>query len=297
MNWTSELRQRALMLEAQRLLEAEGLLRLHVDLNALADTREIVIKPMETSSEGVSGMLVRYGNAFGILYDGTIDNEGFQRFSIAHELGHFFVEGHLDHIPFVDGAHRSRAGYISEDRYEREADCFAAGLLMPEKPVRDVIARHPNGLAAIEAVERDARASLTASAIRYARLTDAATAVIVSRNGMVDYCFMSDAMKSLRFDAWPRKGSPVPTGTVTAYVAQLPTEQRRTAREEDETTIVEWLGAGRSVRALEEVVGLGSYDRVLTILTCPDLLDEGFMDEDEDSDDALEESWTPRFRG
>ena len=297
MNWTSELRQRALMRKAQRLLETEGLLRLHVDLDALAETREIVIEPMEASSEGASGMLVRYGNAFGILYDSTVPNEGFQRFSIAHELGHFFVEGHLDHIPFDDGAHRSRAGYISEDRYEREADCFAAGLLMPEKPVRDVISRHPNGLAAIEAVERDARASLTASAIRYVGLTDAAAAVVVSRNGKVDYCFMSDAMKSLRIETWPRKGSPIPPGTATASVSGRPTEQRRSAREEDEINIKEWLGTGRSAQAREEVVGLGSYERVLTVLTCPDLLDEGFMDEDDDSDEALEESWTPRFRG
>ena len=115
---------------------------------------------------------------------------------------------------------------------------------MPEKPVRAVIARHPNGLAAIEAVERDARASLTASAIRYVGLTDAATAVIVSRNGKVDYCFMSDAMKSLRFDAWPRKGSPIPPGQPQRPLARLPPEQRRSAREEDETSILEWLGAG-----------------------------------------------------
>ena len=41
---------------------------------------------------------------------------------------------------------------------------------------------------------------------------------------------------------------------------------------------------------------IGSYGRILTVLTCPDLLDEGFMEEDEDSDEVLEESWTPRFR-
>ena len=95
---------------------------------------------METSHSGVSGMLVSYGNTFSILYS-TIDNDGYQRFCIAHELGHFFVEGHLDYIPFVHGVHRSRAGYISQDRYEREADCFAAGLLMPEAPVCEVIGR------------------------------------------------------------------------------------------------------------------------------------------------------------
>ena len=42
MNWTSELRQRALMLEAQRLLEAEGLLRLHVDTHVTATINLLV---------------------------------------------------------------------------------------------------------------------------------------------------------------------------------------------------------------------------------------------------------------
>ena len=36
--------------------------------------------------------------------------------------------------------------------------------------------------------------------------------------------------------------------------------------------------------------------KLLTVLTCPDLVDAIYMDEDEDSDEALEESWTPRFR-
>ena len=60
MNWTSGLRERALMLQAQHLLGEEGLLSLPVDLNALADTRDIVIEAMETSTDGVSGMLVTW---------------------------------------------------------------------------------------------------------------------------------------------------------------------------------------------------------------------------------------------
>ena len=81
------------------------------------------------------------GGGFFLPFRIAADNDGYQRFSIAHELGHFFVEGHLDYIPFVHGVHRSRAGYISQDRYEREADCFAAGLLIPEAPVCEVIGR------------------------------------------------------------------------------------------------------------------------------------------------------------
>ena len=107
---------------------------------------------------------------------------------------------------------------------------------------------------------------------------------------------MSDAFKSLKHLTWLRKGTPVPAGTATESLMQKPDDPRRGARDLDETDIMEWFGGPRSARAQEEVVGLGSYDRVLTVLTCPDLLDEGLMDEDEESDEAMEERWTPRFR-
>ena len=295
MSWISNSRKRALMRQAQQLLEEEGLLSLPVDLDALASTRNIVIKAMPTSSNGVSGMLTRHGNTFGILYDSSIPSEGFKRFSIAHELGHFFVEGHLDHIRFIDGVHQSHADFFSEDVHEREADCFAAGLLMPEILVRDIIGEHPDGLAAIEAVSHDARVSLIASAIRYVGLTDAATAIVVSRDGRINYCFMSDAMKSLNFDTWPKKKSSVPAETLTASVVRFPQEQRQSAREKDETDIAHWLGGKRSAQTCEEVVGLGSYNRILTVLTCPGILDETFMDEDFDSDEALEGRWAPHL--
>ena len=81
--------------------------------------------------------------------------------------------------------------------------------------------------------------------IRYVELTDAAAAVIVSRNGKVDYCFMSDPMKSLRFDAWPRKGSPIPAGTATASVARLPPEQGVIARFVRRITLRAALGVER----------------------------------------------------
>ena len=296
MSWDSEFSRTILMQKAEQLLRAEGFLSLPVDLVGLAKTRDIIIQPMPDSNGGVSGMLIRHGNTFGILYATRIPNEGFQRSSIAHELGHYFVEGHLDHIPFDGGSHRSRAGFVSDDRYGREADCFAAGLLLPGAPVRDVIHGMPDGIRAVEAIQREARASLTASAIRYAVLTDTVAATIVSRDGKIEYCFMSDAMKSMKPDTWPKKGTPIPPETPTEFVSRLPKERRHEIREEDEIDIAVWIGGRQSVQAREEAVALGSYGRVLTLLTCSDLLDEGFMDEDEDSDEALEKSWTPSFR-
>ena len=292
MNQVLDYRQKSLVSQAEQLLQDESLLELPVDLEALAQTRRIFIQAMDSAEEGVSGMLLRHGDTFGILYSTRILNIGFQRFSIAHELGHFSIDGHLDQIPFDGNKHSSRAGFVSSDFYEREADHFAAGLLMPTTLVRGVIDEESEGLCGIEVVQQKADTSLTAAAIRYIGLTDVAAAIIVSRNGRVDYCFMSEAMESLREITWLRKGTLIPSDTVTESILDKSEEEQLEARAEGEVDITTWFGGRRSVTAWEEVIGLGSYGRILTVLTCPDL-DE---DEDEDSDEALEESWTPRFR-
>ena len=118
MKQVSHHRQKSLVRRAERLLQDESLLELPVDLKALAQTRGIFVQEMESDQEGVSGMLLRHGDTFGILYSTQIPNKGFQRFSIAHELGHFFIDGHLDQIPFDGNMHRSRAGFVSNNYYE-----------------------------------------------------------------------------------------------------------------------------------------------------------------------------------
>ena len=285
-----EFLRKVLPRQAERLLRDEGLLSLPVDLKELARRREIFVEPMSGSQDGVSGMLVRHGNTFGILFSTVIENRGFQRFSIAHELGHYFIDGHLDHL---GDSHRSRAGFMSNNRYEREADFFAAGLLMPETPVLIVVSHEQEGLAAIRAIQHQAQASLTASAIRYVNLANVAVAVIVSNESTVDYCFMSEAMRASKPDEWPKKGTRVPPETPTRVVANRPQEQRRYELS-DEIDISDWLGGNRSVPAKEEVVGLGRSGRVLTVLTCYHLPDDDFPGED--SEEELVESWTPRFR-
>jgi Zn-dependent peptidase ImmA (M78 family) len=87
---------------------------------------EVVAKPARVAS--VSGMLMRLGEDYGIAYAIHIDNPGFQRFSIAHELGHYHLPGHIAAVLRDRDIHESRAGFNSGDRYELKADHFAAGL-------------------------------------------------------------------------------------------------------------------------------------------------------------------------
>ncbi|WAP66819.1 ImmA/IrrE family metallo-endopeptidase [Jiella pelagia] len=298
MTGNPDLKQKQLMRRAELVLQEHGLLTLPVDLDALAQAAGIHLREMDRKAEGVSGMLLRYGDQFGVMYATHIDNEGFERFSIGHEFGHYFVEGHLDHIPFDGGVHRSRAGFISDDPYEREADYFSAGLLMPSSLIRPVLRRAQEGLPSVEAIRRAAKASLTASAIRYINETDDAAAIVVSRQGQVDYCFKSESLKQLKGQSWLRKGAALPAGTLTASMAARPAIERRGRRDETETDILDWFGGDRAVRAVEQVVDLGRYDRVLTVLSCAQLVDDTYRDEDDfdESDEAMEARWTPRFR-
>ena len=99
---------------------------------------------------------------------------------------------------------------------------FAAGLLMPETSFRRAMNQHDPSLDAIEAVANQCVTSMTATAVRFAELTDSAVAVIVSTRGIIDYCFISEAMKSLPKLDWIRKGTPLPSGTATARLAGQP---------------------------------------------------------------------------
>ena len=149
------------------------------------------------------------------MYSTRYGNEGFERFSVAHEIAHYLLEGHIDHV-LKSGEHHSHAGFTSADPFELEADHFAAGLLMPEDLFKVALKRRDSDLAAIEHMASICKTSLTATAIRVSELAADAIAVVISTGPSIDYCVISGAMKTLPQLNWLRKGSPVPRGTETA---------------------------------------------------------------------------------
>jgi Zn-dependent peptidase ImmA (M78 family) len=275
-----------------REMKIEGL---HVDPEGIATSKGILVKPKPDTVDGVSGMLVKAGDQFGIMYATNIPSKGFQRFSIAHELGHYCIDGHADAL-LAKGAHYSRAGFVSSDPFEQEADYFAAALLMPERPFRKEMNRHEAGLACVEQLCKACETSLTATAIRYANLTRDGVGLITSAGPAVEWCFLSEGLKKAKGLSWVRKGTPIPPGTVTAAFNALPENVRLGRRNSGEGRLNDWMDGDR-VRAIsEEVVGLGQYGRTLTILTCAALSVEPDIETDEEEDNELIESWTPRFR-
>jgi hypothetical protein len=280
--------------KAEAFLRDEGITTLPVDPFAIAARHEITVQP--DTAAGVSGMLLRHGDVFGILYATHIPSEGFQRFSVSHELGHYFLDGHIDHVLPKNGVHASYAGFVSSDPYELEADHFAAGLLMPCAPFKRAMARQRPGLEAVESLAGLCKTSLTATAIRYAELTDDAIAIVISTGPTIDFCFLSDTMKSLPQLAWLRKGTPLPAGTATARLNANVGSIANGDRAEAEVDVMDWLGGTRSALATEQVVGLGGYGKTLTVLSCSSVQSEACQDDEDRSEADLIEHWTPRFR-
>jgi len=236
-------------------------------------------------------MLMRVGNCYGIAYATHLDNPGFERFSIAHELGHFFLPGHIDAVLGNSDIHESRAGFTSSNHYELEADHFAAALLMPRQMFSAALRRTGDGLAAIEHLAGICKTSLTATAIRYAQCIRDPVAIVVSSGGTIDYCFMSDALKEYDGIDWIRKRQTVPRTTSTFAFSSDPDKVRRADRIEETSDLQTWFGGSRSIELREDVIGLGRYEKTLTVLHGIEIPD----DQDEEVDEALTGSWTPRF--
>ena len=278
---------------AEQILKGEGVGKLPVDPKAFARAKDIEVVAKPTSHAGVSGMLVRSGNEFAIAYATHLENEGFENFSVGHELGHFYLPGHVDAvIPGGSGMHESRAGFNSKDRYETEADRFAAGFLMPRFLFFPATETAGTGLTAIERLAVLCKTSLHATAIRYAQCTREPVAVIISVGGRIDHCFMSDALKQTGGIDWLRKHEAVPRGTATHAFNQDASNVQKAVRVEESSNLQQWFGGKRSLAMGEDVLGLGRYGKTLTVLHSIKLPDA----EDQEDEAALIESWTPRFK-
>ena len=277
---------------AEKWLQDEGITQIPVRPKEIAAKLDILVEPAPATGPGVSGMLLRHGNAFAIAYATYIPSKGFQNFSIAHELGHYLLDGHPEAL-FANEVriHVSRAGFVSGEWYEQEADHFAAGFLMPEHPFKTALRGAPDGLDGIQQLADLCETSLTATAIRYAQSTSIPAAVIMSTDGRIDYCFMSRALEEFDGLRWPRKGDLLPDDVPTATFARDSKNVTSGRRETDTSDLRRWLGARRSVNLTEEMLGLGAYGKVLTVLSA-----ERFADEDVDDDEEMNERWTPRFR-
>jgi Zn-dependent peptidase ImmA (M78 family) len=126
---------------ARQLLESNGVNRVPIPVEHLAKTLGIEVR-YSPGRPDVSGALIRDGKS-AVIAVNSAQHENRQRFTIAHEIGHFLLHKgttlHLDEdfsVNFRD-AHSSEA----TDDLEISANQFAASLLMPSHLIRKDMTR------------------------------------------------------------------------------------------------------------------------------------------------------------
>jgi Zn-dependent peptidase ImmA (M78 family) len=102
------------------------------------------------------------------------------RFTLSHELGHFFIDEHRRALVAGEAPHGSTCGLFdsANSPEELEADVFAANLLMPPSRFLPAVPPGATPLAAIKRLSSQFQASITATALHYAKIVADRCAII-----------------------------------------------------------------------------------------------------------------------
>lgn len=115
------------------------------------------------------------------------------RFTIAHELGHYFIENHrLGLMKGYLSPHISRNNEESHSKIEREADYFASCLLMPEVRFKQFVSRKVFDYKLLAATASHFKTSITATAIRFAAIGNHPLMIIFGKQGKIIWKWSSE---------------------------------------------------------------------------------------------------------
>lgn len=187
----------------------------HTDLQAAAADEEIACY-FDHYEDSFDGMLVYYQRHFHIhlnLDRGNHPDSKRGRFSLAHELGHYFIDEHR--IALKKGIllpHASLQGLNQKESIEEEADYFAACLLMPDYRFCKPSGNSKFSLDTILKLSNEFGASVVATTLRFAEIGRHPALVVFSKGNIVRwYAVNHDFPKwSFKFSV----GNALPPATV-----------------------------------------------------------------------------------
>jgi Zn-dependent peptidase ImmA (M78 family) len=219
------------------------------------------------------GMLEHSNNAFCIFCNlGRVEKQDSPRarFTIAHELGHYYIDDHR--IALASGKtpkHASRCEFESSEIVEQEADLFASHLLLPTSRFTKKTRGQATGLKSILAAAGDLRASVTSTAIRYVKADFVPCTLIKWNKDGFQWKHLSTETFRARFHKTIELVSQVAEGSAT-HKAIMGTPPPQAGFFENATTAAAWfpfLGDldSRNQLFMEQAIPIGRFG-VLTLL-------------------------------
>lgn len=189
------------------------------------------------------------------------------RFSIAHELGHYFLDAHHAYLRQGNPPHGSNSDFLSDKMVEREADTFAAHLLMPKAIFNPEVNQDELTLERIGDLASAYATSFSSTAIRAVTCSDWPCAVAGLRGGIVAWMFCSQPLIEAGF--YPKVRHPVPTASARRCCA---------TGADGSTPVAAWAtdwfttfnASNRRVTVIEQFQPVRVLDMVVGLLTIPE---------------------------
>jgi hypothetical protein len=187
------------------ILEANDLIKAPVDPLALADLEAPKLRICAGDFRNQCDGQLEYHpdrDLFVLFYNNKYDrnmpkgkHHPRTRFSIAHELGHFYIEHHRFALMQGASTHSSKSEFSAEQDIEREADAFAASLLMPTPLFRPMVNRGELSVDRIREIANHFQASHLSAAIRCVQHSDFPCEVVGIRNGQIAWRFRPEGKR------------------------------------------------------------------------------------------------------
>jgi Zn-dependent peptidase ImmA (M78 family) len=245
------------------------------DLSFIAG--RIGLRIREVEADGFDGSLVRAldGPKGIVAVNAAIRERTRKRFTIWHEIGHYLIPHHraLKNVCRTEDIERWHSNIASA---EREANEFAAELLLPRKLVAPRLELKNPSLRTISRIADEFSMSLTATIYRFLALTDLACCMIWSEDGHAKWYVRSEAVRL------PLPLSELPASS--SWAAML-FAGGAAADELTEVPMDAWLNrwdTARVRRVLEHSIALPPYGAVLSFLEF-DVESERGSDDEQDS--------------
>jgi Zn-dependent peptidase ImmA (M78 family) len=208
---------------------------------------------------------------------------GRDRFTIAHELGHYYIDEHRRALQ--SGKVKSHRSFSEQfeagSLVEFEADLFAASLLMPPSRFERQRRRSPEGIAGVLRLQEVFGTSVTSTCVQYVKRCAYPCAVIRWSPTAFEWRIVSPPAWKLGFRWTLRDMEKVPQDSATGKALVGATEKERPFSRGVSTTAF-WFqnvtaGSRRDLVLCEESIQLGRYG-ALTLLYPHPSSENGFAE-------------------
>ncbi|MBN2285722.1 MAG: ImmA/IrrE family metallo-endopeptidase [Tissierellales bacterium] len=201
------------------ILDSHNITGAPVDLIKIANKEKRISLELIPNTDNKFGR-IEYFRSYGHFVIYCSENVLFDnvaRFSLGHELGHYYLEEHRQRL-YQGEFHCSKSGFICDNQLEREADEFAARLMIPSLYMRKKIEAKPKlSINNFIEISDECNTSLTCASFRYVESDIEPCAIIVSENHRVKFYKASESAEKKGFTWLGQKTIPVKSPTISAF--------------------------------------------------------------------------------